>query len=402
MLEPRHHQQVWAIKDQSSGQALLGCGTCLDRPTCGGLHTANGGADAMSCMSMCRCEDPTRCHTVCPKAPSRYVRRVLEVGGFELDDIPLAPAVALPPLPDFIPLWEGNLVGKRLIRNLDHIAFPLSMALQGGGQRDRAKSEAELRSSFGARPIRGWIASGVERDPKVERLWRLPDPRKAFELMLRAGVIFASSPNYSTYADVPRHDNLHAIKRIAWTWFYMVQAGLPTALHLNGRTDFDFERWAQFAQRQVNLKAVAFEFLTGARSLEDGARYVQRLIRFTELSGRKDLVLVRRGGQSFDSELNRHFRQVINLDSDPYFKSVKRQRGTMGHSGTIRYRSHRTTSSAEMRNLLTHNTTLKAAWNAGKLVPPVQGELQFASPVPSGPAQREADDEATQFDLFPG
>ncbi|TFZ08938.1 DUF4417 domain-containing protein [Ramlibacter humi] len=402
MLEPRHHQQVWAIKDQSSGQPLLGCGTCLDRPTCGGLHTANGGADAISCMSMCRCEDPERCHTVCPKAPVRYAHRVWEVGGFELDDIPLAPAVPLPPLPGFIPLWEGNVVGKRAIRDLNHVAFPLSMALRGGRQLDRAKNAAELRRSFGAQPIKGWIASGVERDPKVERIWRLPEWKKAFALMHRAGVIFATSPNYSTYADVPRHDNLHAIKRIAWTWYHMVNAGLPTALHLNGRTDHDFERWAEFAKRQVNLKAVAFEFLTGAKPLEDGARYVQRLIRFVQLSGRRDLVLVRRGGQSFEDELKNYFAQVVTIDSDPYFKTVKRQRLTLEHSGALRARKHRTASAAQMRELLTHNTSLKAALHMGTLQRPAQGELEFLALAASGPAQCETDDEASQFDLFAG
>ena len=267
MLDGSYQDQVWAIKDQGNGQPLLGCGTCLDRQVCGSLHTFNGGADAISCMSMCRCVDAARCDYVCPNSPKRYIQRLSEVAGWELDNIPLAPDVPLPELPDAAALVEGNVVGQRPIRDFEHIAFPLSLGFRHRGAQSRAKTSRELQQSFGVAPSRGWIASGVERDSFVERMWRLAQPQQAFEALKRAGVVFATSPNYSTYVDSPRHDNLHAMKRIAWTWFHMVEAGIPTALHINGRTDHDFRRWAHFAARQKNLKAVAFEFLTGAEPL---------------------------------------------------------------------------------------------------------------------------------------
>jgi hypothetical protein len=400
VLAAHHHSQVWAIKDQSTGQSLLGCGECLDRPVCGGLHVVNGGADALTCLSMCRCEDRDKCDYVCPRATSRYLRRLDEVGGFEFDDIPIAASVELPALPDFALLLEGNVTPRRPMRDLDYVAVPLSMALVRRGQRDRAKSAGELQRSFGAVPNRGWIASGVERDPRVERMWRLPEPKKVFEAMKRSGVSFATSPNYSTYADSPRHDNLHAMKRIAWSWFYMVESGIPTALHLNGRTDHDFERWAQFAKRQMNLKAVAFEFLTGAEPLEDGARYVRRLVEFTETSGRKDLVLVLRGGTNWVSELAPHFRRVVMLDSGPYFKTVKRQRLVVDPDGRVKYRSQRTTSAAEMRDLLRHNLEHKLAHHRGTLMPPAQAQLRFEHSPDSSPPQGETHDESSQIDLF--
>lgn len=400
MLDAQHHPQIWAIKDHSNGQALLGCGTCLDRPTCGGLHAANGGADALSCMSMCRCEDPSTCFAVCPRAPSRYVRRLDEIGGFGFEDIPIAPAVALPTLPDFAELFEGNLAGSRPIRDLDHVAIPLSMALRKRGQRDQAKNAQELRRSFGADPSKGWIASGVERDPRVERLWRLHEPKSVYRAMKRAGIIFATTPNYSTYADVPRHDNLHAMKRIAWTWCHMLEAGLPAALHLNGRTDHDFERWAEFARRQVNLKAIAFEFLTGAKPIEDGHRYVRRLIDFTERSDRKNLLLVLRGGQQWEAALRPHFANILSIDSKAYFKTVKRQKLFVEHDGRVVYRSHRTESGAQIRALLRHNVSHRIEIRAGNALIPAQAEMAFDFTAASVPTQRQTDDKTPQFDLF--
>lgn len=401
MLDAHHHGQVWAIKDQSTGQPLLGCGECLDRSVCGGLHVANGGADAITCLSMCRCEDKDTCDYVCPKATSRYVRRLDEVGGFEFDDIPLAPSVELPALPDVAPLLEGNVTGRRPLRDLAFVGVPLSMALVRRGMRSRAKTASEMQKCFGAVPGRGWIASGVERDSRVERMWRLAEPKQVYQAMKRAGVIFATSPNYSTYADSPRHDNLHALKRIAWNWYHMVEAGIPTALHLNGRTDHDFARWAEFAKRQTNLKAVAFEFLTGAEPLEDGARYVRRLINFTRTSGRTDLILVLRGGPSWVSELRPHFAGVMMLDSGPYIKTVKRQRLIMDSSGRVKYQSQHTTSAAEMRDLLRHNLEHKLAHHRGALLPTPQGELNFQlHREDSSPAHGETDHEPPQIDLF--
>jgi hypothetical protein len=41
---------------------------------------------------------------------------------------------------------------------------------------------------------------------------------------------------------VPRLDNLFNMKRIALVWSEIQREGMPCALHLNARTDRDFER----------------------------------------------------------------------------------------------------------------------------------------------------------------
>lgn len=391
MLPASDNDQLWALKDLSNGQPMLGCGTCLDRKTCGGLQVTPGGAKALDCMATCQCEDPEKCDVVCPAAPMRYMRRLTEVGGFDLSVIPIAKAHRIPKVPDYAVLVEGNAVKDGVSRVLQHVAVPLSMAIAEAGQLTRAKTRKELELTFGLVPREGWILTGVERDCYVERMWRIHSPRKVYEGLRKAGAIFATTPNFSTIADVPRHDNLHAMMRIALTWHDMVDAGLPTALHLNGRTDFDFVRWGQFARRQHHLRAVAFEFLTGAATNEDGRRYVERLKLFVKESGRDDLLLVLRGGQRWLAELRPHFGQILVIDSGAYFKTVNRQRTEVSIDGRLAYRSHKTYGPSDVRALFHHNVRARLEIHAG-LGPadgPRQPELYFDAPPPA-PVQAPA------------
>ena len=395
MLPASDHAQLWALKDQSTGQPMLGCGACLDRKLCGGLQVTPGGAAAMDCMTLCRCSAPEKCDVVCTASPKRFLRRIWEVDGLDFSVIPIARPHRLPKLPDFVMLVEGDAVKDGVARMPHHVAVPLSMALAEAGKLTRAKTRTELQKTFGIVPRDGWILTGVERDSYIERMWRLPSPRKVYEGMRKAGAVFATTPNFSTIADVPRHDNLHAMMRIAWTWFEMIEAGLPTALHINGRTDYDFVRWAGFAKRQTNLKAVAFEFLTGAEPKSDGQRYVERLKLFVKESGRGDLVLVLRGGQQWLPELRPYFAQTLVIDSGAYFKTVYRQRMDIGSNGRAQYRSHKTKNTSEMRALFHHNLRAKLELHAGGArAGHLQPELGFDAKVVKPEPHSEAQDSA--------
>jgi len=403
MLKASDNAQLWAIQDQSTGQPLLACGVCLDRAQCGGLQIAAGGADAMDCMSMCRCEDPEKCDVVCPNAPRRFVKRIHEVRSFDLSVVPVAKGPALPRLPELAVLVEGNVIGSRPTKLLAYAAVPLSMTVVHARANAHPKTRRELEQTFGVSPREGWIATGVEKDAHVEKMWKLPHPKRTYEALKHAGVIFATTPNFSTMADVPRHDNLHAMMRIAWVWYEMTEAGLPTALHLNGRTDFDFVRWGQFAKRQPALHAVAFEFLTGAEAKESGRRYVARLKRFAEECGREDLLLVLRGGANWIEELKTHFPRVLLIDSGPYFKTVMRQQQVVGINGKPQYKSHKTSSNSEMRALFLHNAKAKLALHARatERASATQGEFNFGSPGQSTAVKRAMASDPRQADLFP-
>src|SRR3546814_12817682 len=54
------------------------------------------------------------------------------------------------------------------------------------------------------------------------------------------------------------------MKRILMATVEMMQAGLPTALHANARTDRDFERWGALIAARPEIQYLAFEFATGA------------------------------------------------------------------------------------------------------------------------------------------
>lgn len=388
------------FKDVGPGQPLLGCGTCVDRPICGGLHLCNTGSLLVSCMSYCTCEDTSQCDIVCPRKPAEYVKRHREVDGWDLTNIPIARTVELPHLPDWIALLQGNLLtdGRALALD-DCMALPLTYALRGRGHATRARTRQELAQSYGVRPRRGWVLSGVQEDPAVERIWPLPDISRIARQLVHAGAIFATAPDFSTIIDSPRHDNLHAMKRIAWVWYHMTQGGLCTALHLNGRTDHDFVRWAEFIRLQPAVKAVAFEFLTGTATKQSANQYCKRLADLAASVGR-DLTLVVRGNAEAAQSLRAAFNQVVFIDSTAYMRSTKRRRAYLNGNGNLSYTPVRTTTRREARALLRHNIqTLRTAATEPRLptVPDPQAQLDFDAL----PADQNADHESSQLTLFP-
>lgn len=334
MLHGDAHSDAWLLKDVGNQTPLLGCSNCLDREICGGLHLPNGSA-VLTCLDFCQCADPQRCDIVCPKVPDRYARRIHEIHGLQFDDIPRHPAPDFPDLSGYIPIVEGRVSQRRPVE-IDYAAIPLSRAVKGRGPLQRAKTREELIRDHGISPRKGWLVTGIEDDRFVERFWRLPKYREIFHDLRNAGVVYATTPNFSLYADTPRHDNLHAMKRIAWMWHLMNQAGLPTALHINGRTDHDFSRWREFILARPEITSIAFEFLTGARLLDDAERYFARITSLAQ-GVKRPLTLVMRGSQDIAKRLEEVFEKVIWLDSTPYFKAMHRHELIGEVNGAPRY-----------------------------------------------------------------
>lgn len=386
------------FKDVGRGQPLLGCGNCIDRGVCGGLHLRNTGSLLVSCMSYCTCEDSEKCDIVCPRRTEEYVERHREVDGWDLTTIPTARTVELPRLPDWIPMLQGSLLGQRNSPLDDCLALPLTYALKGRGHATRGRTRQELAQSYGGRPRHGWVLSGVQEDPAVERIWTLPDISRIARQLVHAGAIFATSPDFSTILDSPRHDNLHAMKRIAWVWYHMTQGGLCTALHVNGRTDHDFVRWAEFVRVQPAVKAIAFEFLTGTATKQSADQYRERLAGLAAAVGR-DLTLVVRGNADAARALRSNYKQVVFIDSTAYMRSTKRRRAFVNANGNVAYLPVHTSTTREARSLLRHNIhtlRLAAAEPRVPAVPDVQAQLDFTALPP----QQNADDESPQLALF--
>jgi len=397
--------QVEYLKDigTDAGTVMLGCANCLDRPQCGGLHLTVG--SLATCLSHCRCNDQERltCDVVCPRKPKDLVGRIQEVVSFDLNNIPSTPDIAMPDLPPYVPLLHGRSAATKSA-NHDYLALPLSYALTGRGKNTRARTAKELHQRAGMRPRLGWVLSGTEFDRFVERFWGLPNPVQIFEGMRDAGVVFASSPNFSLTNEVPRQDNMHAMKRIAWVWHFMHLAGLPTALHINGRTDRDFERWADFVRRRPSVKAVAFEFLTGAQMKDDQERYLERLQRFARSVDRR-LALVFRGSSSVKEQLDPYFANVTHIDASAYQRTVHRRRAVRDQDGKLHFEPVSTVSTHQMAALFAHNNQVMRTTVDPRPASEAAGQqsLDFwaRDRQVDSPPQAYANDETGQTHLFP-
>src|SRR5215471_19038321 len=91
----------------------LGCTLCPDLDLCGGLRIEGG---AFDCRSLCSCARTGRkCSGVCRGDHRTFVRRVREVGGFGLDDVLQSALLAVPTVPDYVPIiYNGTNRRKRL------------------------------------------------------------------------------------------------------------------------------------------------------------------------------------------------------------------------------------------------------------------------------------------------
>ena len=90
---PRRERRLW--HDASRHSLSLGCTTCRDRNLCGGLQV---GIALFNCLDFC-CGNPANCDAVCRNNPHEFARRVWEVDGFSLNNVPRAPVLAAPKLP---------------------------------------------------------------------------------------------------------------------------------------------------------------------------------------------------------------------------------------------------------------------------------------------------------------
>ena len=96
-------------------------------------------------------------------------------------------------------------------------------------------------------------------------MWSLgPDRLDAICRLREFGVELVTTPNFSLFTDQPRWDDMHSMKRIAITHEEFLREGLPAALHINARTERDWERWAEYIRLRSEVTHVAFEFQTGA------------------------------------------------------------------------------------------------------------------------------------------
>lgn len=321
----RDGADLWQLHN---GTTCFGCVRCPDRLLCGGLAVERA---TMDCTDLCSCTDPLECGNVCIRNPARLVARVREVRGFGFDNVPRADSVRTPTLPAIVPEF---MHGKRRSSAipLGAVAVPLHRMFYARTGRLRFHARGNLEAAFKVRP-RLLVLDGVAEDRHLENYWaaaRLAGFADAVRT-LRPDLI--TVPNFSLFTDVPRWDNLYNMKRIAICWHELQAAGNAVALHVNARTDRDYDRWGAFLREHREIIWIAFEFATGAAAVERGYWHTTHLRSLVDKAHRP-LNIVIRGGRQHLATLRCSYRDLTFISADPFMRTMKRRRlrlvGTRG------------------------------------------------------------------------
>lgn len=347
----RNPQTLW--DDASTSPGSLGCTSCVDRDICGGAHK---GASFYDCTDYCRCSDKTTCDLVCRGNPVMFVERLREIGGLDLMDAPLAPRIDIPALPSMVPLIEHNSARREMLK-FPIVALSLYRLIDLDTGALRFANREELAKQLGIDPRARLVVSGVGRDRKIERYWALPNRQATLARLQQLGISLITPPNFSVLTDVPRSDNLHAMKRIMLTFVEMAQAGLPAALHVNARTERDYRRWAELIATRNEIQCIAVEFATGAGRggrIEWHVAQLQKLANFVQ----RPLRLIIRGGTRAIELLRYSFDAVTMIDTDAFNKTRCRKEALFTDAGKLVWRPHPTAPGAPLDDLLQHNVAV--------------------------------------------
>ena len=363
--------RLWHV----SGPVLppLGCQGCQERGLCGGLQVQTSIYD---CLTFCRCVDPRSCDNVCPRNMRNFVARSQEVRGFNLENTPRTQDLLAPKLETVVPLiYHGS--SRDVPLNISAVAIPLAKIFTRAGAR-RFQTRARLFDYFKIDARCQLIVSGTDEDPSIERWWGMVDREAMIRDLRDLGVAMITVPNYSLFADVPRHDNLYNMKRIALSWSEFQREGLVAALHVNARTDRDWERWTDFVGSRLEVSSLAFEFGTGAGARSRIAWHVEHLSRLARHVGRP-LTLVVRGGLAVLPTLREAFYSVTFIDTAPFVKTQRRQRALID-GDRLRWQTAPTADGEPLDELLLTNIVTSAAYVSGR-----QAKLMAASPHINAP-----------------
>jgi hypothetical protein len=347
--EPRRLSRERRLWHDGLNTPSFGCGSCPEFELCGGLRVA---APFFDCLNYC-CGSPATCHRVC-RNHGDFAARVREVGRFFFDNVPRGPVLPSPLLPHIVPLLFH---GKRRARPLRGGVVALSLySLFDREGRPRFASHEELCRHYVIEPGTRVVLTGTDRDAPLERWWALGAESRGriIRSLSSLGVILVTTPNYSVFSDVPRWSDLHAMKRIAITHQEFLAGGVPVALHVNGRTDSDFQRWSRYVASRPEVTHLAYEFTTGTRwpgRREQHAKWICDVA----VASDRPLKLIVRGGAEVMPALTRHFAQVTVLNATVFMKTMNRQRAVSAVDGSIRWEAHPTLPGELLDQLLRVN-----------------------------------------------
>lgn len=372
----RNFQPSSRLQDDAVRNAQwLGCRGCPDFKDCGGLHTE---ARIFDCADLCSCANQETCDMVCRRKPLTFFERSMEVRGFDLDTTPRVSPIARTSFPDYIPL-VGHKYSRTHTLPERVVAVPLSELFHMGTGEPHVRNRTELAARFLIPKEAIVIATGVDRDFKVEPWWGFDGRAHLMQALRDLHIALVTTPNFSLFTNVPRPDNLHSMKRIALCWAELMDAGIPAALHLNARTDFDYERWARFVAARPEVTYIAFEFGTAGGHQNRIDWHIERLCNLADAAGRP-LTLVLRGGVRMLARLRGSFAQVILIETDAFSRALRRRRATINEVGRLRWVRELTPKGAPIDELLAHNIATVRFAGTQQMIPSAKVSRRMQRP----------------------
>lgn len=347
-------QSLW--DDPSRYSQSLGCSTCLERDSCGGVHSDAGIFD---CRDLCTCTDSSKCDMVCRFNPSLFVARMREVGGLAFDNAPRTRANGVPTLPIVVPFVDHRY-GRAAVLDEPIVALSLYKLLNLATGKLHVTSRTELAARYLIPENAQVIVSGVDKDRPLEWWWNSKNRDSILTSLDSLGITVVTTPNYSVLTDVPRTDNLHAMKRILLAWTEMASAGLATGLHVNGRTEYDYRRWGDLIAGRPEIQILAFEFGTGCGRGKRIHWHVTQLCRLADHVARPLAIIVRGGGRKLE-HLRQHFAQVTLVETEAFARTIRRRRAYLSESGRLKWAKFATPSGAPIDDLFAHNVSIVRA-----------------------------------------
>ncbi len=353
----RQFQQPQRLWDDAAHHVMsLGCSTCLERHHCGGVHTDAG---VLDCQDLCSCADKSKCDMVCRFNPSKYVARMREIKGLGFENAPRTTANGMPEVPLVVPFVDHRY-GRTTILNEPVVAISLYELVNMATGKVHVSSRAELAERFLINADSQIVVSGVDKDKPIERWWELKGRLPILEALKNLGVTLITVPNYSVLTDLPRTDNLYAMKRILLAWTEMSAAGLASALHVNGRTEHDYVRWSELIRERPEIEILAFEFATGCGW---GGRidwHISQLCALADRVERPLVIIIRGGGRKLDI-LRRHFARVSLIETEAFTRTIRRRRAYLTEAGRLKWGKFETPIGAPLDDLFAHNVSLVRA-----------------------------------------
>jgi hypothetical protein len=353
-------RRLWHNEVQNTPS--LGCERCPEKGVCGGLRIEQSLYD---CLRYC-CGKPHTCDRVCRERPEAFARAIREIAGFDLTNVPRTQILPKPDFASVVPvLYHG---AKRVTPfRASSVCLPLYdvIARHDGGE--RFCSKAEISEKFGIREDVTILLTGTDVDARLERWWSLSNKRLDAIRALRAlGISLVTTPNYSMFTDRPRWDDLHSMKRIAIAHEEFAREGIVAALHVNARTDKDWDRWKRYIAERPEISHIACEFATGAGWATRAAWHTDKLIDLAKSVGRP-LHLVMRGGSRILSTLAAAFDECTFLETNVFMKTQHRQRAVVLPSGKVKWHRSPTEESQPIDSLLNDNWRIVGAFYADLL-----------------------------------